>query len=395
MEPARLDPARFDPDAFLRDHWQTTPLLLRDPWPGWTNPLEPDELAGLACEEGVESRLITTSSAEPRLEHGPFDADRLGRLGATPWTLLVQGVDRHDPAVVDLLSAFRFLPDWRVDDVMVSLAGDGGGVGPHVDQYDVFLIQGLGRRRWRIGAPLGEQADGPEGPLRLLPGFATTDEWELGPGDILYLPPGVPHDGVAVGGDCMTYSVGFRAPLASELLSGWADEALERLDVAGTDRRHTDPGLARQANPGEITGAALDSLYELMKHAVADRDGFAHWYGRHSTEPRDAEIDWSPDEPTDLGELRERLAGGERPIRNPAHRFAFVRGTSGVTLFVDGEAHECADDRAEVAEALCAYPEPTLPVPADGRGAGAAHPPVRQRQPGVRRGLALPPRPRR
>ena len=270
-----MDLTRFDTAAFLRDHWQTAPLLLRDPWAAWANPLDPDELAGLACEDDVESRLIIGSA----LEHGPFAAERLTALGTAPWTLLVQAANEWVAEVAALLVPFRFVPDWRVDDVMVSLAGDGGGVGPHVDQYDVFLIQGLGRRRWRIGAPLAEDADGPAGPLRLLPGFETTDEWVLEPGDILYLPPGVPHDGVALGDDCMTYSVGFRAPLASELLGHWTDEALERLEVTGRDRRHTDPGLSPQANPGEITGDALDGLYALMLKAVADRAGFARWFG--------------------------------------------------------------------------------------------------------------------
>ena len=352
----------FDTDAFLRDHWQTAPVLLRGPWSTWINPLDPDELAGLACEAEAESRLVTRTDAGLRLEHGPFGADRLGRLDGERWTLLVQAVDQWVPDVAALLTAFRFLPDWRVDDVMVSLASDGGGVGPHVDQYDVFLIQGLGRRRWRIGERLTEEAAGPDGPLRLLPGFETTAEWVLESGDILYLPPGVPHDGVAQGDECMTYSVGFRAPLASELVTGWADEALERLDVEGTDRRYADPGLAAQANPGEITGDALDRLYALMMDAVADRAGFARWFVRHNTAPRDPDMDWSPDEPMGAGELLARLAGGEAPIRNPAHRFAFVRSGTGVVLFVNGEAHAAAGDVARLAESLCASPAPVLPA---------------------------------
>ena len=353
----------FDSAAFLRDHWQKRPLLLRDPWTDWHNPLEPDELAGLACEETAESRLVTDVGGAATLEHGPFAPDRLERLGAERWSLLVQAVDHHVPDVAALIEPFRFVPDWRIDDVMVSLAADGGGVGPHVDQYDVFLIQGLGRRRWRIGAPVdADTRYRPDGDLRLLEAFEATAEWVLEPGDILYLPPGVPHDGVALGGDCMTYSVGFRAPLASELVSGWADEALERLDVQGTDRRYADPGLAAQANPGEITGEALDRLYALMMDAVADRAGFAHWFARHNTAPRDPEMDWSPDEPMGADALGARMASGEAPIRNPAHRFAFVRSGTGVVLFVNGEAHAAAGDVARLAESLCASPAPALPA---------------------------------
>ena len=143
--------AQFDVAAFLENHWQKRPLLIRNPWAAWANPLEPDELAGLACEEGVESRLIIHAGGKPSLERGPFAEDRFATLGKEPWTLLVQAVDHYVPDVAALIAPFRFVPDWRIDDVMVSYANDGGGVGPHYDQYDVFLIQGLGRRRWRVG----------------------------------------------------------------------------------------------------------------------------------------------------------------------------------------------------------------------------------------------------
>ena len=352
-----MQPIVPDPQAFLREHWQSAPTLLRDRWPDWTNPLEPDELAGLACEEEVESRLVTATPAGPQLEHGPFDAERLGALGPDPWTLLVQGVDRWVPPVAALLDAFRFLPGWRVDDVMVSLAGDGGGVGPHVDQYDVFLIQGLGRRRWLIGAPLTGKEDGPEGPLRLLPGFDTVAEWELGPGDVLYLPPGVPHDGVAVGDDCMTYSVGFRAPSAAELVAGWADATLDRLEDGP---RYRDPGVAQQANAGEITGEALDRLRAMALDALGDRAAFARWFGVHSTEPRNPEVDWSPDDPPAAAEIAARVAAGEAVVRNPAVRFAFVRDGEGALLFVDGECVVCEGTLVGLAERLCGSGEPEL-----------------------------------
>ena len=148
--------ASFDTDAFLRDYWQKKPLLIRNPWAAWHNPLEPDELAGLACESEVESRLITQQPGRWDLEHGPLPEDRFESLGALPWTLLVQAVDHHVPEVAALIAPFRFIPDWRIDDVMVSYAVDGGGVGAHFDQYDVFLVQGLGRRRWQVGGRCDE-----------------------------------------------------------------------------------------------------------------------------------------------------------------------------------------------------------------------------------------------
>ena len=341
----------FDTDRFLRDHWQKTPLLIRNPWSRWTNPLEPDELAGLACEEAVEARLITRAGGATKVEHGPFSEARLRRLGTTEWTLLVQAVDHQVPDVAALIEPFRFVPDWRIDDVMVSLAADGGGVGPHVDQYDVFLIQGLGRRRWRIGAPVHDatryrQHD----ELRLLEDFETMGEWVLEPGDMLYLPPGVPHDGVAVGGDCMTYSVGFRAPSAAELVAGWCDHVLDGLDE---DDRTRDPDLVAQANPGEITVAALDRLHGVVMDVLGDRAAFARWFAGHSTEPKAAEVDWSPDEPMTVEAVRAAMADGLFLIRNPAVRFAFVREGDAVALFVDGECFDCAGDVAEWAEALC------------------------------------------
>ena len=145
-------PLAFDPQRFLDETWQRRPLLIREAWTDWSNPLEPDELAGLACEAEVESRLVRhTAPGQWELEEGPFAPDRFARLGDCPWTLLVQAVDHHVPQVAELIEPFRFIPDWRIDDVMVSYASDGGGVGPHFDQYDVFLVQGLGRRRWRVG----------------------------------------------------------------------------------------------------------------------------------------------------------------------------------------------------------------------------------------------------
>ena len=209
MPQVAMQLADLDVDAFLRDFWQQKPLLLRKAFAAWSNPLDPDELAGLACEPGVESRLITQSGDRWGLEHGPLAEERFGRMDKAPWTLLVQAVDHHVPEVAALLEPFRFIPNWRVDDVMVSYAVDGGGVGAHSDNYDVFLVQGLGQRRWQVGARCDHTTQLlPHDDLRLLASFEPTGEWILDPGDILYVPPGVPHNGIAVGDDCMTYSIG-------------------------------------------------------------------------------------------------------------------------------------------------------------------------------------------
>ena len=344
----------FDVQSFLRDHWQKQPLLIRNPWGAWANPLEPDELAGLACEEGVESRIVVQTDGDWALEHGPFADDRFATLGGSPWTLLVQAVDHHAPDVAALIAPFRFIPDWRIDDVMVSYASDGGGVGPHFDQYDVFLVQGLGRRRWRVGQRCDrDTALRPHRDLRLLPDFAATDEWVLEPGDILYVPPGFAHEGVAVGDDCMTYSIGFRAPSRPDMLVEWADHLAAQMP---DDDLYADPDIQSAASPGEIEPDAIARLHEMTIAAMADRSAFAAWFGQHVTAPKYPDADWRPEEPVTAEELLALIDEGAQLWRNPASRFAFLREEDGVTLFVDGSAYPCAGDLAILAQQLCAHP---------------------------------------
>ena len=343
----------FDVGVFLSEYWQKKPLLIRDAWANWSNPLAPDELAGLACEEVIESRLILKSGDNLSLEHGPIAEGRFDELGDTAWTLLVQSVDQFVPEVADLLDPFRFVPNWRVDDVMVSYATDGGGVGPHFDQYDVFLIQGLGRRRWRLGQGCDEDSGLlPHNELRLLANFQATDEWILQAGDILYIPPGVSHDGVAVGPDCMTYSIGFRAPSRAELVAGWSEDVFNRL----TDYdRYSDPDLAAPDNPGEITPEAVAKLHAMATENMLDLNGFARWFGQHSTTRKFPDLDWQPEQPVDNEHVRRRVAENAPLRRNQASRFSFVREPGGlVLLFVDGQCFECREETARFAEQLCA-----------------------------------------
>jgi 50S ribosomal protein L16 3-hydroxylase len=342
----------FDTTTFLRDHWQQKPLLIRNPWGQWTNPLTPDELAGLACEDHVESRLIVQKPKTWKVEPGPIPEKRFGKLGKAPWTLLVQAVDHHVPDVAALIAPFRFIPNWRIDDVMVSYASDGGGVGPHFDQYDVFLVQGLGTRRWQVGTLCDDNTELlPHDDLRLLANFEATEEWLLEPGDMLYVPPRFAHNGVAVGDDCMTYSIGFRAPSRSELIAHYVDDVLAGLS---DDDRYEDAGLAAQGNPGEITAEALAALHSMVLEKLTDRDAFARWFGTNNSTPKYPDIDWAPEAPVSIDELRARLAAGEPLHRNPASRISFVRQAEGVLLFVDGECFGCAGEVAAFAEILCA-----------------------------------------
>ncbi|WP_336987226.1 cupin domain-containing protein [Altererythrobacter aquiaggeris] len=345
--------ANFDTDRFLREYWQKKPLLIRQAFPAWDNPLAPDELAGLACEDTAESRLITQNGDGWKLEHGAFTEDRLQRLDRQGWTLLVQAVDHFVPEVAALLEQFRFIPNWRIDDVMVSLAPDGGGVGPHFDQYDVFLLQGLGSRRWQIGGPCDDASKLiPHGDLRLLADFRPLDEWVLEPGDMLYVPPGIAHNGVAASDDCMTYSIGFRAPSVADLIGSWADDLLDTIE---DDERYRDGAMAGQANPGEITPEAVNRLHSLITSRLCDREAFAAWFGGYNTAPKYPDVDWQPYGQLTPDGLGAMLAGGARILRNPASRFAYIRGgQGGVTLFVDGTGYECSDQTAPFAERLCA-----------------------------------------
>lgn len=343
----------FDIDSFLADYWQKKPLLIRNPWGEWTNPLDPDELAGLACEEEVESRLITQAGKSWNVEDGPLPEDRFGDFGPNGWTLLVQAVDHYVPDVAALIEPFRFIPNWRIDDVMVSLAADEGGVGPHFDQYDVFLIQGLGRRCWQVGALCDAETELlPHDDLRLLENFEATDEWLLEPGDILYVPPRISHNGIAVGDDCMTYSIGFRAPSRSELIADFVDDVVAEME---DDDRYQDAALKPQANPGEISAEAISGLLAMITDKLGDRAAFARWFGGYNSTPKYPEMDWKPEEPVVVADLRAMIANGEPLSRNPASRFSFIRqDADGVLLFVDGVCFECIGETAEFAEMLCA-----------------------------------------
>lgn len=348
--------ASFDADRFLREYWQKRPLLIRNPWTAWANPLEPDELAGLACDNDVESRLVWRSGNSWQMEQGAFADERFTELGADPWTLLVQAVDHYVPDVAALIEPFRFVPNWRIDDVMVSYASDGGGVGPHFDQYDVFLIQGLGRRRWQ----LGQRCDGtsallPHDDLKLLAEFTATEEWVLEPGDILYVPPGVAHDGVALSDDCMTYSVGFRAPERGDLIANWCDHVLEGV---AEDDLYTDPDLRMQSNPGEISADAVARIHAMILESLGDRPAFARWFGEFISTPKYPGAEVEPADRIDLGEVRSALASGDPLYRNAASRFSFIREDAGtLSLFVDGQHFACAAETAAFAEQLCAQDE--------------------------------------
>lgn len=339
-------------DEFLRDYWQKKPLVIRQALPGFECPVSPDELAGLACEETVESRIILENEdGKPwQLYNGPFAPDRFQSLPGQDWTLLVQGLDHWVPEIADLLEPFRFIPNWRLDDIMASYAPKGGSVGPHYDQYDVFLIQGLGQREWTFGGQCDHTSPRVEGtPLRILSYWEGEETVVLEPGDMLYLPPGVGHHGIARN-DCITLSVGFRAPTVDDILTGFTDHLCSQTDAS---QHLTDPDLQRQDNPGAIQPAVIDQLDQLIRERIGDRRQLAFWFGQYTTAPKSLDIVVPAEEPLDTATVLATLKQGS-PLRwNEGSRFAFHTLNDETALFVDGERYLLKGDAQSLAPQLC------------------------------------------
>ncbi|AHB77402.1 MULTISPECIES: cupin domain-containing protein [Pandoraea] len=298
------------PDAFMKRYWHKRPLLIRQAIPGFMAPLSREALFALAAQDDVESRLITHSRKRWTLEHGPFDADSLPPLSRKQWTLLVQGVNLHAPAVDALMQQFRFIPDARLDDVMISYATDGGGVGPHLDSYDVFLLQAHGQRRWRIGPQ--RDTTWQEGvPLRILRHFEPEQEWVLEPGDMLYLPPGYAHDGVAQG-ECMTYSIGFRAPLEQEMLQNFlyylAENAPELAFARHFAGRYADPKQPAVKHPAALPDAMVDTLAAQLEKVRWGRKEVEDFLGRWLSEPKSHVFFDPPASPVSPGRFAREAA---------------------------------------------------------------------------------------
>ncbi|HWR80580.1 MAG TPA: cupin domain-containing protein [Pseudomonas sp.] len=335
---------------FLRDYWQKKPLLIRQAIPEFESPLSPDELAGLALEEEIESRLVIEHGEQPwELKRGPFTEDTFQNLPERDWTLLVQAVDQFIPEVAELLDNFRFLPSWRIDDVMISFAAPGGGVGPHFDNYDVFLLQAHGTRRWRIGqmcdadSALLEHAD-----LRILADFQETQEWVLEPGDMLYLPPRLAHFGTAED-DCMTYSIGFRAPSAAEVLTHFTDFLAQFLS---DEERYSDADYQPLGDPQQIRHDALDRLKALLAEHMSDERLLLTWFGQFMTEPRYPErVAGSPIEDN---ELLEALNQGALLVRNPSARLAWSEVDEDLLLFASGNSRLLSGHLRELLRNICA-----------------------------------------
>jgi len=320
----------FDPDEFLAQYWQQSPLLIRN-GVSLDSLIDGDDLAGLAMEIAVESRIIQYEPQKDNwhLKHGPFSEKDFETLPEKNWTLLVQAVDHWVPEVRQVLSAFKFLPQWRIDDIMISYATEGGGVGPHYDQYDVFLIQTQGRREWKTGQLCNDNSDlVDQMPVKVLADFQEQDSWVMEPGDILYLPPALAHWGTALE-DSITISVGFRAPAHTEVISDFGHFLSSKVSDF---ERYSDAQIKnRSSSPHQIQDSDVNRLKEILLTYADSPELLSNWLGQYMTEPKYDDMavdtgDWTFNEFVDHWK--------SNPIyRNASSRMAFTDGI----LFVDGQ----------------------------------------------------------
>ena len=339
-------------ERFLADYWQKDPVVIRGALADFEPPLTPEEFGGLALEEDVESRLIQEQGGDTpwQVRNGPFSEDDLTSLPDTHWTLLVQEINKHVPEFALLQDRFNFIPNWRLDDVMVSFAPEHGSVGPHADNYDVFIIQGSGRRRWQINRNEPTEADLiPDLPLRIMHNFQAEEEWILEPGDMLYIPPGVAHHGVALE-DSLSYSVGYRAPTLGDLLSGFYGEAIA---AQATESFYSDPDLPAQSQAGEISLRAREAIRRIIRSLATDDAAIDHWFGRYITDIRPGHTVPEPEQPLSFDTLKTRLEEVGELWRSEYCRYAHMSDANGqLSLYVAGEEYPIAKGLLPAAQIL-------------------------------------------
>ncbi len=345
--------------TFLSEYWQKKPLVIRNALPDFINPLSPDELAGLALEEDIESRLVLeTPHQKPywHLKRGPFSENDFSTLPSTHWTFLVQGVDRLIPEVYALLEHFDFIPQWRIDDIMISYASLHGSVGPHYDNYDVFLYQGMGRREWSLTTKKCNNENYIKDlELRIMDQFDVEERLILEEGDMLYLPPHVGHYGISLSKDCMTYSFGYRSYQGQELLDSLSDYLAEK----GTFKTlYPDPDWSHLRNTSEITGPAWQNAQKLLQQLISDDKIMKSWFGCFATRlDQQAELQLplplEEDEWVDLSSFIKEIKSGVDLFRDPSCRFAYQNPAeqSEYQFYVNG----CEWDIAEVSHDLLSY----------------------------------------
>jgi len=328
-------------EQFLQEYWQKKPLIIRNAFPDFSSPVDPDDLAGFSLEHEVESRIIIEQQDNEHwiLKSGPFDEDTFTPLSNLNWTLLIQQLDAWVPEINALKKHFNFIPDWRVDDVMASYAPKGGSVGPHFDYYDVFLVQAYGQRNWKLGQWCDEHSVTREDtPLKILTHFNTNEEWTLNPGDMLYVPPKLAHYGVAEN-DCITLSVGFRAPRQLELLSSFTDFLTDHA-CDSENPFFEDAQRPTQPDSSKIQEQDKHKLKQMLREALDQPEQFERWIGSYLSEPKNEQILFPLDHDYTDSTLLDELNEHSCLIKNEGSRFLYSEQGEHVRLFVDGAEFE-------------------------------------------------------
>ncbi len=338
-------------EQFIKDYWQQKPVVIQQGFKNFTSPISAEELAGLACEDDVHSRIVIEKGGDRpwQLIDGPMDEAVFSALPETHWTLLVNDVEKHLPELANIVDAFRFIPEWRIDDLMISYAPEGGTVGPHLDQYDVFILQAQGHRRWQINTrPVADDNQVANTNLRIQKDFTAEHEWLLEPGDIIYIPPGVSHYGVAMD-DCLSFSIGFRAPSHTEMLTDFIDFISH--DLSG-NKTYKDKNLQQQLHPNEITESAVENIREIFNNYLnSGQPALAQWFG-HFVSDTKTDLRYENEEHFESFNALKQC----HPVlcRNPASRFAFYGQNTETYLFIDGEDRVVSNRFAKI---LCAQRE--------------------------------------
>lgn len=325
-----------DIEHFLTSYWQQKPLLIKGGFTQFTDPIDEHDLAGLAQEADIDSRIISRHNNDWQVHSGPFDD--FNAVCQHQWSLLVQGVEKHIPDTQPIVDAFRFLPFWRIDDLMVSYSVPGAGVGPHVDQYDVFIIQGKGTRNWKVGNVGSFESLHPHPKLTQIRAFEPIIDVITEPGDILYIPPGAPHEGIALT-PCLNYSVGFRAPQSKRLISSFADYLL---DNAAQSDRYSDPQIPTRNQPGELKPQELEKLRSLMKQAI-DGEHFNRWCLSFASQAlQEHELPFALT--CDISDIIKHFTPGVLCEKGPGIKPVYLTPDSNqahVTFYVEAEEFEC------------------------------------------------------
>lgn len=335
--------------TFLRDYWQKKPVFIKGGFKDFIDPISPDELAGLAAESEISSRVVSIKEDSTDVRFGPFE--EYEGLGDSHWTLLVQATDFWNPNCAELVKPFRFIPNWRIDDLMVSFSLPNGGVGPHLDQYDVFIIQGMGKRHWRVGDSSDEyEVDHSHEALARIKGFEAIIDVVTEPGDILYIPPNFPHEGYAIE-PSLNYSVGFRAPNQEDLFSSFADQLI---DECADSERFTDSTREQQANCGELLAKDVSAIQELMLKRLQDPTYFNQWLGNYLTESK-RDMNLIPvDDEYQAEEVNDVLSDDDTMLhRTGGLRCCFLEAHDNILVFINSEQFELPVADKDLAVWLC------------------------------------------